>query len=965
MQILFPKYFFILFILFHISINIQAQFVNYGSDPVHFKWNTVRTQHYQLTYPQGIDSTARRYAILLETAYPHIGKTIGTPPKKTFPVILHPANMLSNGMVAWAPKRMELITTPRSDMYAQSWSKQLVIHESRHVFQTDKLTRKIFMPLYYALGEQVAGVAGLAIPKWFFEGDAVTTETALSSSGRGRLPEFNMIYRAQTISDKSYTFDKWFLGSYKDYTGNFYTLGYDLTAYARYQYGADIWDKVTDRYTRHIYLVPPFSRSLRHYTGIGTKGLFNQTFSFLKHEWEIQDSLYLTKEAKHKPVYLSPETKQYTSYQYPQIVNDSIIIAVKSNLQDIHSLVIIRNGNEKRLSYIGHINSRIILRNNRIYWTEYVQGIRWTHENYSVIKYYDLNAKRTITLTPHRRYLSPFVEVSGKVIAVSYISESGVNQIVWIDTDSGKEMDHYHIPDNIFIKDMTFGEDNSIIAVMLGDNGIQIQQLNNRTKLWKELLKPTHVNITSPVWYNGKLFFESGLNGTNNIYCLDMETLQCRQLTAARFGAFSPTLSADGRKLFYADYQAKGHRIVSVNLDSLTTNIVDFTRPYHFTLADSISRQESFNLDTAELSPIDFHPKPYHRMSHLFKIHSWTPFFYDATRLLNRQTDNLFTAIKPGAMILSQNTLNTAITQLGWYYTKGEHHGKLAFTYMGWYPVIELNVDYGGKAFDVLWTKDQDNREKEFFFTHDTDRNLIKTEVQAYIPFNFTHNHYISGLQPSITYYYTNNRYQQAGSNKFRDFQYFLTELIYYRYRERSQQDIFPRWGGQIRLQHLRTLLNTENYGSLYAVQLTGYLPGLVQNNGIMLRLGYQHQNMDGKALYLPQRLLNAPRGHNYNYASYQQLAVKADYSFTILYPDFSLGWLAYIKRIRSNIFYDCSFNHAYKKTDWTTQSSYGVDLILDWNAIQAEFPLSTGVRIIKPTRYSGVRSEWLFNISF
>ncbi|KAA6314340.1 hypothetical protein EZS27_035029, partial [termite gut metagenome] len=119
MQILFPKYFFILFILFlHIPINIQAQFVNYGSDPARFKWNTVRIQHYQLIYPQGIDSTARRYAILLETAYPHIGKTIGTPPKKTFPVILHPANMLSNGMVAWAPKRMELITTPRSDMYA-------------------------------------------------------------------------------------------------------------------------------------------------------------------------------------------------------------------------------------------------------------------------------------------------------------------------------------------------------------------------------------------------------------------------------------------------------------------------------------------------------------------------------------------------------------------------------------------------------------------------------------------------------------------------------------------------------------------------------------------------------------------------------------------------------------------------------------------------------------------------------
>ncbi|KAA6352074.1 hypothetical protein EZS27_000584 [termite gut metagenome] len=285
---------------------------------------------------------------------------------------------------------------------------------------------------------------------------------------------------------------------------------------------------------------------------------------------------------------------------------------------------------------------------------------------------------------------------------------------------------------------------------------------------------------------------------------------------------------------------------------------------------------------------------------------------------------------------------------------------------MGWYPVIYLNVDYGGKAFNVIWMKYQDNGDlKENLYTYYTDRDLIKTEVQAYIPFNFTHNHYISGLQPSIAYYYTNNRHQQYESQKFRDFQYLLTELIYYRYRERSQRDIFPRWGGQIRLQHLRTLLNAENYGNLYAVQLTGYLPSLVRNNGFMLRLGYQHQNMDGKALYLPQHLLSAPRGHNYNYASYQQLAFKTDYSFAISHPDFSIGWLAYIKRIRNNIFYDCSFNHAYKKTDWTTQSSYGVDLIFDWNAIQTEFPLSTGVRVIKPTHHAGVRSEWLFNISF
>ncbi|MDR2859644.1 MAG: hypothetical protein LBV64_04545 [Mediterranea sp.] len=648
----------------------------------------------------------------------------------------------------------------------------------------------------------------------------------------------------------------------------------------------------------------------------------------------------MSKTSGYEPVYVSPKTYQYTSYQYPQMADDSTIIAVKSSLRDINSLVALKDGKEKRLSYIGRISSRIVLKHHRVYWTEYVPGIRWAHENYSVVKYYDLETKRIVTLTPHGRYLSPSVDAAGKTVAVSYVSESGVNQIVLIDANTGDRITHYDIPGNAFVKETAFGEDNSIIAVMLGEDGMHIRQLDRRTNLWKELLNAAYVNITAPVWRGGKLFFESGLNGINNIYCLDTKTLECYRLTLSRFGAFSPALSADGKRLFYVDYQAKGHRIVSESSDSLDVEVADFTRPYRFTLAEAISRQEQFNLDTAKLLSGDFNPKPYRRMSHLLKVHSWAPFFYDVNNLLNLQTDDLTTAVEPGAMILSQNTLNTAITQLGWYYAEGKHHGKLAFTYTGWYPVIRLNADYGGEAFNLM-------------------------EAQAYIPFNLTRNHYISGWQPSVTYYYNNNRYQQYQSGKFCDFQYLLAELTYYRYRERSVQDIFPRWGGRIRLQHLRMPFNTENYGSLYAAQFTGYLPGLIPNNGFMLRFGYQYQNVEGKALYIPMQLVSAPRGHYYNYTTYRLLAFKSDYSFNIFHPDCSIGWLAYIKRIRSNVFYDYSLNQAGKGSNWTMQSSYGTDVIFDWNALQTEFPLSTGIRVIKPVQDSGIRSELLFSISF
>ena len=257
------KYLLILSFCLFGSLEVQAQFLDYGSDPARFKWKAVQLPHYHLIFPAGNDSMAYRYALYLEKAYPHIQKTIGKPMKATFPVILHPANMLSNGLVSWAPRRMELITTPSSDLEAQSWDKHLVLHESRHVFQMGKVMHGIFRPLYYLIGEQAAGVAAFFLPTWFLEGDAVSTETAMSNAGRGRLPEFNMAYRAQMLGGgRLFSFDKLQLNSYKDYTGDFYALGYDMTAYARYRYGSDIWDKTTSRYVTVPFL---FSIAFQHH----------------------------------------------------------------------------------------------------------------------------------------------------------------------------------------------------------------------------------------------------------------------------------------------------------------------------------------------------------------------------------------------------------------------------------------------------------------------------------------------------------------------------------------------------------------------------------------------------------------------------------------------------------------------------------------------------------------------------
>ena len=136
MQIPVSRYIFLVAFCLFASLHMKAQFLDYGSDHARFKWNIFKLNHYNLVYPQGNDSMAYNYALYLENAYPHLQKTIGTGMQKKFPVILHPANISSNGLVSWAPPRMELITTPSSKLDGVSWDKHLVLHESRHVVQT-------------------------------------------------------------------------------------------------------------------------------------------------------------------------------------------------------------------------------------------------------------------------------------------------------------------------------------------------------------------------------------------------------------------------------------------------------------------------------------------------------------------------------------------------------------------------------------------------------------------------------------------------------------------------------------------------------------------------------------------------------------------------------------------------------------------------------------------------------------
>jgi Tol biopolymer transport system component len=948
------KQVYLLILFVALCYNVKGQYVDYGEDPARLKWDQIKTEHYKIIYPKGNEERARLYANILETVYPHVRNTMSAKRSSVVPVILHPYNVDANGMVSWAPKRMELLPSPNFDSRFQIPEFSLVTHESRHVVQMEKQNQGIFRPLRFIFGEQVAGISSLFVPQWLLEGEAVVTETALSSSGRGRLASFLTPYRAQIATGKNFSLDKWYLGSYKDYTHDFYALGYAMSSHARLNHGADVWDRVLDDMTR--FLFHPIA--LKKNTGLSPVQLFDSTFAALQEEWDS-----LTPQNPDKLTFISPQkTKRYTSYKYAQEVEGGVI-ALKTSLSDISSIVMIDfSGKERRLTYVGSVNSKLTHSDGFVYWTEYVPGIRWEHENYSVVKQLNIKTKKVEIISKKSRYFTPAIS-SGK-IAVFEHQPDGQNNIVLMDL-SGKKLKSCPVIRNWPVQDMV-ADDNGNIFTSLTGRGNAIFKLNLETSRWNGLLSFRRTNIESLGMQGDKLIFESGYNGVGNIYSFDTMRLSVKRLTNSMFGSFSGSFSGDGKKLYLSDYSAKGHRIASIETDQLNEEAVSFKTPYKFEAAEGISAQESFNIDEDMISNINYESKPYKKAANLFNVHSWMPGFVDVDEVMNTNKFD-FKDISPGVLLLSQNRLNTLTSQISYYYDINEkaNHGFLSLKYSGWFPVFQFKLNVGGQRDYLFRYAYETGYYGDVVGSDFGNQKRVAATFSAYLPLTFTKDHYIHGLQPFINYKYVNSLINDTDRN----YQYFYNGIYYYRYRALAHNDIFPKFGWQLWLNYVGH--PKISMGELFIAKANVYLPGLFRNHGLRVSASFQDQFISSYEYYFPEQYVDIARG--YPFYSLERTGMgaeslytfKGDYSFPIVYPDIKIGSLMYVSRIRGNLFYDVTINNVdyydarsnhYKGV--LNQPSYGFDLMLDTHFLRIKYaPVTLMFRAVKTkydNRFSG-----------
>jgi hypothetical protein len=956
-------------LFFFFSHTANAQFFQSGQDPSQIQWKQINTDHFQVIYPEEFDKEAQRLSFVLSKVYEYGTKTLNFSPRKVS-VILHTRTVNSNGMVAWAPKRIELFTTPHQQIYAQDWLEELALHEFRHLVQLDKIQSELPFLLKLILGEQAAAiVTGVYLPFWFLEGDAVVTETALSHNGRGRMASFSMEYRAQLAEKGKYSFDKAFLGSYKDFVPDHYKLGYWMVGKSREKYGSQIWSDVLQKIGNQPFSITPLNSVLKKETGMNSKQLYNQVFDNLQNDWKQN----LISSSTGNLSVVSPSHKNYTNYLYSEFYKDSYILAYRTSIDDIGRFVLIGPDKTEKVIYTpGTIfDESVSMKNQLIIWAENRSDIRWTHADRSIIQVYNIETKKKQEIDSENKLFSPVISPDLESFATVEVDPENNFFVSVFDLNSGKLKERFKTIDNQYFFTPCWDEKGeTLYFVSLSSNGKCLASLDLQTKQFQQITGATFGNIKNPVFTNNQLIFSADFSGIDQLYSLNIDNKEIKKLCDATFGADYPSAVNSKNQILFSNYSASGYQLSVLNLTNQTNQEVAANislKPDK--LADNLAAQEKGIPDFTNKDSIEYASKKYSKMAHLFNFHSWAPAYVDVNSY----------EIRPGFSMFSQNKLGTAETRLGYDYNVSDRTGKynLAFNYSGWFPEFNTEITYGNGASNYLQITNTTNQYNQVISRDTVVRrftwNELTADLDVRLPLNLSKGKYSVLFYPEIKYTYNQITHNGSTPDKFYNGNYHAMtyRLYYYHLLHESVQNLMPKWGQQFDLIFRHTPFVGNDLGSLRGIQSVLYFPGLAKNDGIKIYQGYQEKSFTHNNNF--SNFIRFPRGYQ-GYENNKMYSLAIDYRMPLFYPDKNIGKLAYFKRIKSSIFYDYAWllvpvidqngiiipNHNQFK-----MNSLGIELTSDLHILRFFAPVELGFRTVYRPDYNDLQFNLLLSINF
>ncbi len=547
---------------------------------------------------------------------------------------------LANGSAVVSPHPVISLFAVQPDLYSsigefKDFVHELLVHEYTHILNMEPV-HGWMSPLYWIFGS--VAHPNMILPRWYTEGLAVYTESAISKNG-GRLNSQYLqgLARALTLEKKWHEYPLSDLNdSHPDWIGGAraYLFGGILWESLAREYGDDVVYKFNQSYSRRIpYLLDGVSEA---HTGLGYSEQLSKAYQF----WELQAQRQIA------TITAAPQmdgelitTKRDGQILHPRISPDGLWMAyIKNSMAGVGDIMLTLRHPKRGFRAFEPKKVLSGTRSNHLDWHPSGSGFvyekleRWKLYNmYYDLYFYDLRTQKSRRITRGQRAHSACFSSDGKTL---YFVSNGTarKKIVAMDWASQQVTPLYEgaIGDNI--RDLSCGDKNSLYFVeqIQGRTGV-IARITppekQKTVVFQKL--PVH---SARLTHRGMLI-ASPESGVDNLYLLtkgrparaitnSVTRVLQGELDPLDDGLYFNQLTSDGPQLFYL----KGAQWESLpDQPPRVKSITNFEAQTQQAPAQQASAQQTgaqLQQDRSSFIAEDFSPWRY-----LYPNH-WIPFLY-------------------------------------------------------------------------------------------------------------------------------------------------------------------------------------------------------------------------------------------------------------------------------------------------------------------------------------------------
>lgn len=904
---------------------LRAQYVLESHEPASFSRQQLSVGPLRIIYGAGQDSLAQ---VVARWGAHYREATAFSPQRaRRFPIVMLGRTVIPNGMVAWTPSRMELYTmTGGEDRVPVPCLQQLMSHEVRHYAQMEALDRGWIRVLYYFIGQQNMGVGALLPANWYFEGDAIHSESKYAPFGRAHSATHVQSYRADLLDGQELSYDQYRFRSFRYLVPNHYGFGTLMVESTVSRYGEQFWPRVIAFSVRHPYYIAPVHFALKRYTGLDAPGLFESAM-------EQMDSIFTSRtERGERPTPIA--RGEYRSERQPWRPEGSprrylwardmsrTLAFVGEDTASGRREVLFRPGEKMGAARYG---ASVAL------WIEAERHPRWRDVVWGDVYAFRVGTGRRERITHRERLLSPVPLAGDSLFAAIAFGESGANYVVRCRLDGGRALDTAELPRSIELRELARGKRADEILVRgVESRGAYVLAYSWRHGSIDTLVKPTRLDIGSlAAMGDSGFFFTASHNSRQQAFFARRDgagRVERFFRVAMRNHGVDDLVASPGGGLDYSEYTINGYRVR--HADTL-----DFRPCAGLPGAQSLFpfRQELPDEDSMRLAIGERYPsRRYDPLLHAVRVHSWTPFYFNPFGGLSGFDD-----VELGAAITSQNALGTLAFTLGYFY-KDRHGASFDAVWQGWWPVISVNATYGGGPRRTIY------RDTVLLGPHS-----VSVALGAKVPLRFRRGAFYIAFTPSVSLKYRNDALALGSRGGAVDgivdvgYGFSFSAL-----RVLAMRDLHSRLGVSIRAKGESMVRPSALVGPLVDGGVTLYLPGIMANHSLRVS-GYAawafssprsvvfSMPVRGLGLGYPSAALQTTRGWS----------VAVDYAFPLAYPDWSMGCVLYLKRLYANAAASYS-RYASMRGLWQEKRVLHLDLVSDVHLLRFEYGFTLGVSV-------------------